>query len=92
MSDEPIIFHSEESIPKPKPGYYAEVRYVKIDTTKDAVLDKLINMDRHTAKVGDILDLQILAKAALDGSEELGESTPEHLSRTNGSQERTDRD
>lgn len=89
MTEQPLILHSNEVIPKAKQGYYAEVRYIKINTTKDQVLDKLIALDRHSCRAGDVLELQILAEAARFGSEELGESTPEHLLRADRSSQGT---
>ena len=65
MSDnQTIILNENESYMVPE-GYVATVEVTKLAVSPKEVLERLLEMDKNTARVGDISDLQRLARAAL---------------------------
>jgi hypothetical protein len=53
-----------------KDGYVAHVKVEKLKATAEEVLRELLDLDRHKAKTGDILDLQRKASVALEHHKE----------------------
>lgn len=71
--DDELIFDSGERITV-KDGYRAIVRFEKLEATPKEVCMELIKLDAKDARVGDIKDLQRLAKVALKEDQDV-EST-----------------
>lgn len=66
MADESetLIFGPGEKITV-KEGYQAHVQFKRLKATATEVLEAILKLDRTTARVGDLKDIQDLARAAL---------------------------